>query len=326
MKKKFLIVIFGLFCNFLFSQTNIVESVSPKNFYVGDFVELSYSFKSGIDFFSDLEKDVFLRELKISSLSKEWQNQDFTVKRLYLKRENTTYSLIIDFVPWKTGVLIFPEIDLFSLIFEKSSVPFVIKLSPVEVSSILAQNVELKPLIGPKLIPGTIYFVWVVIIVFLVVVFFVLSVLFRWKKVSQKVKDFKLRLLYSKNAKKSLKLILKLQKKRLQDSDFAQNLQKILKDYISVRFGRNFLSCETSKIFSEFENIFQGTMSDFYQEQIESLISVFYRTDYIRFAQNSIDSARLPHEKFSANFLPDEKSNICKNCIDFIKNIEKGSF
>ena len=67
-------------------------------------------------------------------------------------------------------------------------------------------------------------------------------------------------------------------------------------------------------------------MSDFYQEQIESLISVFYRTDYIRFAQNSIDSARLPHEKFSANFLPDEKSNICKNCTDFIKNIEKGSF
>ena len=67
MKKLFWFVfIFNL--SFVFSQSETIQSVSPKNFYVADSVQVRYSFKSGVDFFSDLDKNIFQRELKISNL------------------------------------------------------------------------------------------------------------------------------------------------------------------------------------------------------------------------------------------------------------------
>ena len=85
MKKLFWFVfIFNL--SFVFSQSETVQSVSPKNFYVADSVQVRYSFKSGVDFFSDLDKNVVQRELKISNLPSEWKTEDFSVKRIYLFR------------------------------------------------------------------------------------------------------------------------------------------------------------------------------------------------------------------------------------------------
>lgn len=325
MKKNILILIFCTFFANLFSQSDIKQSVSPKNFYVGDSVELIYSFTSGIDFFSDLQKDVMQRELNISSLPKTFKTEDFTISRIFLRRNQSEYFLIVHFVPWTTGMIIFPEIDLCQMIFKKSLVPVSIKLEPVEVGSLLDGKTELKQIQGPKLLPGTSYFLMFLFVFSVLILAIFIKLITKWKKIRLKFQQIRLKFIYKKNQKKSNKLLIKLLKnERISDSEFALENQRIMKNYISVRFGENFSSVETSKLFNKFEQIFQGTMSDFFQEQIENLISIFYRTDYIRFAQNSIDSKRIPKEKFSTVLNKSERILICEKCKEIIKNIEIG--
>ena len=232
MKKLFWFVfIFNL--SFVFSQSETVQSVSPKNFYVADSVQVRYFFKSGVDFFSDLDKNVVQRELKISNLPSEWKTEDFSVKRIYLFRTSVDYTLVLDFVPWKTGMIVFPPLDLYFLVYEKSNVPFNINLNPVEVSSILSNKYELKNIHGPKLLPGTVYVIWVLIIFLVLLVIFIVSVVLKWKKVVFALKNLKMRLIYAKNSAMAKAVLKKLLKnKKCSDQVFAQNLQHEMRRYL----------------------------------------------------------------------------------------------
>lgn len=323
MKKLFWFVfIFNL--SFVFSQSETIQSVSPKNFYVADSVQVRYSFKSGVDFFSDLDKNIFQRELKISNLPGEWKTEDFSVKRIFLTRTSEDYTLVLDFVPWKTGMIVFPPFDLYFLVYEKSNVPFNINLNPVEVSSILSNKYELKGVHGPKLVPGTVYVILALIILLVLLVIFSVSVILKWKKVVFALKNLKMRMIYAKNSARSKAFLKKLLKnKKCSDQSFAQNIQHEMRRYLSVRFSRNFYSVETSRIFSVFDEIFLGMTSDFLCEQLENLVFLFARTDYIQFAFGSVDSKRLPQKEFSASFQEGERKTLIDVCLNFINEIAR---
>ena len=81
-------------------------------------------------------------------------------------------------------------------------------------------------------------------------------------------------------------------------------------------------SIPTSKLMKEFNKLTADTMSDSAIENVEELISVFYRADYIRFAAGSIDSKRLPVQEFSAELQEGEAKKLLNQIRKIINCFE----
>ena len=104
MKKSFFITLLFLFSlDFVFAQSYVSQVVLPKKIYVGDVAEIRVSFSSGIDFFADLPANQIERNLNLSNLAIDVDNDDFLLKNAILRRVDLTYTLVLFVVPWKTG-------------------------------------------------------------------------------------------------------------------------------------------------------------------------------------------------------------------------------
>ena len=81
MKKSFFITLLFLFSlDFVFAQSYVSQVVLPKKIYVGDVAEIRVSFSSGIDFFADLPANQIERNLNLSNLAIDVDNDDFLLK------------------------------------------------------------------------------------------------------------------------------------------------------------------------------------------------------------------------------------------------------
>lgn len=328
MKKSFFITLLFLFSlDFVFAQSYVSQVVLPKKIYVGDVAEIRVSFSSGIDFFADLPATHVERKLNLSSLAIEVDNDDFLLKDAILRRTELNYTLILFVMPWNTGEIKIPSINLTAGIYTDEKMPFVIPIEPFTVSSILTKGVEssMVPPVPPLLIPGTTYFLYGFIILFIVFLIFFFRLLFNWSKLVGKIKNYKLKKTYIQNKKFTLKQLKKLEKKyaKMSDKEFCTELVLIIRNYLKVRYGQSFDSIPTSKLMKEFNKLTADTMSDSAIENVEELISVFYRADYIRFAAGSIDSKRLPVQEFSAE-LQDGEAKKLLNQIRKIINCFEG--
>nr|MBQ2234077.1 hypothetical protein [Treponema sp.] len=194
------------------------------------------------------------------------------------------------------------------------------------VSSILTKGVEssMVPPVPPLLIPGTTYFLYGFIILFIVFLIFFFRLLFNWSKLVGKIKNYKLKKTYAQNKKFTLKQLKKLEKKysKMSDKEFCTELVLIIRNYLKVRYGQSFDSIPTSKLMKEFNKLTADTMSDSAIENVEELISVFYRADYIRFAAGSIDSKRLPVQEFSAELQEGEAKKLLNQIRKIINCFE----
>ena len=100
-----------IFCiSFLFlSLSNFVAqtlmnetlTVLPKDVYIGDVIEIRYSFTTNINLTDDLTVDIELPESK-----------DYEILSMKLTGANGSYVLQISCIPWKVGALDLPKIDL----------------------------------------------------------------------------------------------------------------------------------------------------------------------------------------------------------------------
>lgn len=328
MKKSLVILVFlSLFSGAVSAQSDIQQAVSPKVFYVGDTAEVRYSFKSGVDFFSDLDKSIFERQINISRMPFAIENDDFSLVSASLIRSKVDYTVVLTIIPWKSGKLIIPAIDLYSVVYEENKVPFVIKIQPVEVGSLLDKDsdIALLPPEGPLLVPGTTYFIWGFLILTLIVLIVIIRVILKWSVIAVKINNIKMAVGYAKNARTALKKLSKLLKKSdAEDEVFAGNFQKILRKYLSYRFGENFETVPSSSIAVVFNEITQGVVSDFYLDQIEKLSMLFFRTDYIRYASGSIDSRRVPKKDYETRFQEGERENLVQSAGEIIRNFENG--
>lgn len=328
MKKSFFITFLFLFSlDFVFAQSYVSQVVLPKKIYVGDVAEIRVSFSSGIDFFADLPATQAERKLSLSNLGFDTDNDDFLLKDAILRRTELNYTLILFVMPWNTGEIKIPSINLTAGIYTDEKMPFVIPIEPFTVSSILTKGVEssMVPPVPPLLIPGTTYFLYGFIILFIVFLIFFFRLLFNWSKLVGKIKNYKLKKTYIQNKKFTLKQLKKLEKKysKISDKEFCTELVLIIRNYLKVRYGQSFDSIPTSKLMKEFNKLTADTMSDSAIENVEELISVFYRADYIRFAAGSIDSKRLPVQEFSAE-LQDGEAKKLLNQIRKIINCFEG--
>ena len=96
-----------------------------------------------------------------------------------------------------------------------------------------------------------------------------------------------------------------------------------MRTYLDSRFGVPFGAVTTKRIASVIFNVTGGMLSDSQEDAVLTIVSLFTRTDYIIFAQNSIDSKQLPVEIHEAAFNEGERAGIVESTNGAIEGLEK---
>jgi hypothetical protein len=301
MKKSFFCIFF-LFVFFAgFSQTLMNETLTvlPKDVYIGDIIEIRYSFTTNINLIDNLTVDIQLPE-----------NPDYDILSMKLIGNDGSYQFVISCIPWKVGSLDLPKIDL-SKYSQSLTTSFAIDIPSITVQSIVKKTGtnEIRPVASPLLIPGTTWLIY--IFIFLIIIFLSLTIylLIHTKKVISFWNNYIQNRISKKNLKKTVKQIKKLNKKsaKYDDSNFAKQLSIITRQFLSTRFKHNFNSVVSSKIWYEINNIFQDTLPDFIEDKVFVVSSVLERCDYIRFSGGK-------EEDSSFSFV--ERSSLSENLIE----------
>ncbi|MBQ5998482.1 MAG: hypothetical protein IJL70_03325 [Treponema sp.] len=327
MKKRFLFVPVLLLCFYaLPAQSDTSQFVFPKRVLVGDMAELHYTFSSGVDFFPEEglldEKPLFLNLLPFST-----DNSDFTLTKAIIQRNGAMYTVVLTFIPWKSGILDFPQFDLYAAVFGSDTVPFIIDPERVEISSLLTdEDTILRPVVPPLLFPGTIYFVYFSIVLFIVVLIFIIQFLIRWRTISDKLNEKRLLRKYAKSSRFAVRQLKKLEKNssKIQDSAFCLAIQKIFRKYLTVRFGINFNCLATNQFVTAFETATGGVLDGFIVDNMEAIVEIFTRMDYVRFAHNSLESKKMPAEQYAAVLHDGERGELINTSRAIIKLFERG--
>ena len=302
MKKLFFCISFlVLTVSSFFSQTLMNENITvlPKDVYIGDVIEVRYSFTTNINLTDDLTVDI---ELPKSS--------DYEILSTKLIGSNGSYILQIACIPWKVGSLDLPKIDL-SEYSKTLSTSFAIDIPAITVQSIVekTQKKEIRPIASPLLIPGTTWLVYLIIFLLAVFLTALIYLLIHTKKVISFWNTLVQKRISRKNLKKTTKQIKKLNKKsaKFSDSEFAKELSLISRQFLTTRFKHNFNSVVSSKIYFEINTIFQDTLPDFIEEKVNDISSILERCDYIRFSGDTQEEAIF-------SFV--ERSTTCENLIE----------
>lgn len=303
------------------ADAQAVQLLSPKEVFIGDTAEISYTFYSPIAFPMGETDSIYI------SFPQEFlEAKTYTIKGGFLRRTGNQYRLSISFIPWKSGTITIPPFDLLTLLAPETS-GFEITLAPVTVASLVEKTGKktVQPPLPPILIPGTIYILYFCALIILILIILIFRILLNINSVLKNFSDFADFINRWKNrhlALCSLKKALKASS-RLSDSEFAYIVEKSMRTYLSHRFDESFESITTNKYALHFNELTGDTLSLGQSISIENLIAVFIRLDYIRFAQNSIDSMRLPENQYKAAFDTGERERTIKTLQEIISFFER---
>ncbi len=350
----------------------VQQFVLPSEVYIGDEVELHYTFNSGVDFFALADsKHIDGDTLYLNPHLKPFVDADerYTVNEVSLHRNGMSYTLLIKFVPWVTGELKFSTFNLSACclgkdaeivdeektgdndasekdsaekkdggekIFEEqvdtmaldsgiNPAPYKIRLQGVNIIS-LSENlgaISLRPPVSPLLLPGTNYILWTLIVVGVLLLFGICFVLAKMRAIQEAWYNLRERLGLIRMSQLTRRHLKKLASKKCSDVEYATEWQKIMRTYLDSRFGVPFGAVTTKRIASVIFNVTGGMLSDSQEDAVLTIVSLFTRTDYIIFAQNSIDSKQLPVEIHEAAFNEGERAGIVESTNGAIEGLEK---
>lgn len=311
--KKFLILFLSvLLFSPLSAQSSNRQVVVPHTIYVGDTAQLNISFtaKAGLLGEAETKGHNPQKDLSAENFDRVPDLNSYTIKRILLSRNGNTseekanYTLTIIFTPWVTGQIKIPPY--------KIDKDFLVIPSEITVDSIFSVPKTPKTFVenkGPLLIPGTTYRILGKLIIWGLLFITGIVILCRKDKVGLWYKNQKLKHLYSKNKKQTIAALNKLKVSAFDDKEKAEETQKLLRSYLTLRFGYPFSNCGASEIWKGFDEIFQGLLSEEKEEAVENLTGIFIRTDYIRYSKN-------------ISFDGDEFSNLVSQIIDIINTLE----
>ena len=277
----------------------------PQNVYIGDTAELRVSFVS--ENAEKLLKGQSFVELPLSGFTGDLQLQDYQIEKLTLfSNGQNNYTFIITFIPWKTGNIDFPNY----LLLEEENV--VLKFENVTISSLIKdESVGLQGQNAPLLLPGTVYKIYGILVGVILVLLILIRLIVKRDSVAASIKKRKLIKKYKKNKKETLKNLGKILKKNeISDVDFAAEIQRLIRNYLEVRFEVPFTKTVSSEIKEKFYLGFitnpkngrvkglnevsldrtyyvESPISEQKKEAINSIEKIFLDTDIIRYAQNS---------------------------------------
>lgn len=349
----FMTLVFPLFAqNKKRSEDFVQQFVLPKEVTVGDKVQLHYTFNSAVDFFALAESEHISGDvLYLNPMSKPFSESPdrFTINEISLLRSGMSYTLLVSFIPWTTGEIVFDDFDLSALsmgrdgtlkeesVDEEKEIdtlavesginpaPYKITLDPVTVVSLSNQLnvVGLRPPVSPLLLPGTKYVLWTLIVVGVVLLFAVCFILAKIRSIREAWFNLQERLGLVRMSNLTKRKLKKLSTKKCSDAEFAAEWQQIMRSYLKSRFDVPFDSVTTKRISSVIFNKTVGMLTETKEDAIFNIVSLFTRTDYIIFAQNSIDSKQLPLEVHEAAFNEGERLAIVDNTGKAIEGLEK---
>lgn len=298
MKKLFISILYSFFFLFqIFSQS--IQNVFPKTIFTGDNVEIRYIFHSDANIFTD---EIFNSESSRVTLKTDYPffmnlSDRFVLRNAILDKIGSEYTLSLKLTPWKAGYIVIPPFDLNSYVrysFDKADdgVQYVVELNPIEVNSFIEKNqiTSFRPQKAPAVMPGTTLYLTLAGILILALSAAVFTMLMKLPFITRTLEKLNYIRSLKRNSRKAVKTLQKLLKSSPEipdDKDFAGNLQKILRAFLLKRFSRDFSSVSTSAFYSHFIEIAGGDLSRQQDEAVETLIELFFRTDYIRYSSNS---------------------------------------
>ena len=276
------------------------QSTFPKAIYIGDKAELRCSFSTGNSLTTgSLSTEGFLEELDFSL---------YDINDISLQKSGTDYyTLVINFTPWRTGQISFPDFQL-----EGAGT---VHFEGVQIKSLVEQQgaTDIRTFSSPLLLPGTAYKIYGGIAVFVVLLIVLIRLIVKWRSVVLWFKNVKLKRRYARSKRTTLRALKVLGTKDEAPSKICTKLQKLMREYLELRLEYPFTKTLTSEMSIAFEKATCGLADEKRQDAFESIISIFVRTDYIRFSD-----ARV------AVFEQGELSSIISTLIDCINVIEEG--
>lgn len=313
-------------CAVGFTEDDTTQVVMPKTIYVGDRAELSYTFRSAVDFFADMNDSILSRKIPLKSLPFETDTDDYTILDASLERNGLLYTFRLFFIPWNTGSIDFPMFDISAAVYGGAAAPFIIDVQSVEVSSILQDQDEaqLRASMGPLLLPGTMYALYFAALLSVILLIVIFRLVVKRESVRDAYKTWKLLRLYAKNAKELYRSLKRIERagKKIDDAEFCTELQQLIRRYLDFRFGYRFSAVSSPAIMDTFEKIMADAMSEKTQSGAMSLAAVLRRTDYVRYARGSIDSKKEPAEEFAADLKADERLSLIRIVRDAVERFE----
>jgi hypothetical protein len=241
----------------------------PKKVYIGDTAELRCTFNSPEPVLKTLTAN------GAAELAHNFYNtEDFEIKEIKLLPAGVDfYQLSITFVPWKTGSIQFDP-----LVLEDS---LTIEFQPVQIVSLIstdaANTTTLHDTAAPLLLPGTAYKLYGTLAASVLLLIIIIRLIVKRKNILFFINQRRLLRKYKKNRKQAVKL--------LRQSETAEQIQKIMRHYLEVRFDYPFTRSVTSEMMKGWQEATGGLLSDEKTEAFGEIVSSFIRTDFIRYSK-----------------------------------------
>ena len=258
------------------------QSVFPKAIYIGDVAELRCSFTSdSVVVKGPASTQAFTQPLDLSV----YDIKEISVQPVAAQQgEAGNYNLVIKFVPWRTGKLALPDYELQGV--------GTIHFEPIEILSLVEQqNISsLRSYSSPLLLPGTAYKIYAGIAVFIVLLLLLIRLIIKWRSVVFWFKNTKLKRRYARSKKNTIRALKALEEKASggsSDSETCTMLQKIMREYLELRLDYPFTKTLTSEMSAAFNTATCGLADEKRYSAFENIISVFVRTDFIRFSDSA---------------------------------------
>lgn len=282
----------------------------PKKVYIGDTAELRCTFNSPDPFLKQLTSSG-TAELPLVSQSAEPQ-EEYVIKNISLSPSGIDfYQLTITFIPWKTGELLFPSMEI-----EGSDI--VLEFQPIQIVSLIANEntntYTIRDTAAPLLLPGTTYKLYGTLSVFVIFLLICIRIILKRKNILFYINQKRLLKKYKKNKKQTIRNLYKIadeaEAAKIDDQTAAENLQKSLRTYLEIRFDYPFTHTVASEIMQGWQTATGGLLSDTKTEAFGNIAASFIRTDFIRYSKNG---------KFEEN----ELINLIEKIISQIQILEQ---
>lgn len=282
----------------------------PKKVYIGDTAELRCTFNSPDPFLKQLTSSG-TAELPLVSQSTEPQ-EEYVIKNISLSPSGIDfYQLTITFIPWKTGDLLFPSMEI-----EGSDI--VLEFQPIQIVSLIAnENTNtstIRDTAAPLLLPGTTYKLYGTLSGFVIFLIICIRIILKRKNILFYINQKRLLKKYKKNKKQTIRNLYKIadeaEAAKIDDQTAAENLQKSLRTYLEIRFDYPFTHTVASEIMQGWQTATGGLLSDTKTEAFGNIAASFIRTDFIRYSKNG---------KFEEN----ELINLIEKIISQIQILEQ---
>ena len=276
------------------------QTTFPKAIYIGDKAELRCSFSSAASLNAG--------QLSSQSFTEAVDFSLYDINDISLQKTGSDYyTLVINFTPWRTGQLAFPDFEI-----EGAGV---VHFEAVKIQSLVEQQgaTDIRTFNSPLLLPGTAYKIYGGIAVFVILLIVLIRLIVKWRSVILWFKNVKLKRRYSRRRRYTIKALKALAASKEDQAFICTKMQKLVRDFLELRLEYPFTKKLSSEMSLAFEEATLGLADEKRSEAFENIISIFVRTDYIRFSGAK-----------DAVFKKDELGQIIAKLIEAIIVIDEG--